>query len=64
MPVIFSDWEQSKVQELFYRNSKHKLGSNLHHTHPNYICIKQCHAGIKTMESFISDNKVNVEIQV
>lgn len=59
----FSEWEQGKVQELFRRNSKHKRGSNLHHTDPNYICIKQCHVGIREMESFTSDNDRNVEIQ-
>lgn len=61
--MIFSKWEQGKVQELFCRNSKHKLGSNLHHIHPNYIFIKTCHVGIKAIESFTTDNDMNVEIQ-
>lgn len=60
--MIVSEWKKGKVQELFCRNLKHKLGSNLHHTHPNYSRIKQCHVGIKAMERFTSDNDTNVEI--
>lgn len=47
VPVIFSDWEQSKVQELFYRNSKHKLGSNCIILIPIIFVLSSAMRGLK-----------------